>query len=235
MRAKDFLNDAELKEMPLPADWDAEQLNLRQTFKNRLKYALDRAKRLGGGSSRVAMTIDYEGRPTVLKVAKNAKGLAQNEAEIDILEDGYAGNLPIVIPLIDYDKANNRPVWLQTELAQKASSIKLNKLLNTPSLWFLTDYVGVMLGKSTSYRANSTTESLKKYYFDNRMWRFNMQPTEKSWETFTEYASELADLVNSTPIELGDLNNSSNWGIYNNRPVVIDLGFTEETAQLYQR
>ena len=234
MRAKDFLNDTELKEMPLPADWDAEQLNLRQTFKNSLKYALDRAKRLGGGSSRIAMTIDYKGRPTVLKVAKNAKGLAQNEAEIDILEDGYAGNLPIVIPLIDYDKANKRPVWLQTELAQKASSIKLNKLLHTPALWFLTDYVDVMLGKSTSYRANSTTESLKKYYFDNRMWK-NTVPTEKDWEIFTEYASELADLVNSTPIELGDLNNSSNWGIYNNRPVVIDLGFTEETAQLYAR
>jgi len=37
------------------------------------------AKRLGGGSSRVAFLIDYQGRKTILKVAKNNKGLAQSQ------------------------------------------------------------------------------------------------------------------------------------------------------------
>ena len=32
MRAKQFIN-----EVPLPPDWDPEKLNLRQTFKDRLK------------------------------------------------------------------------------------------------------------------------------------------------------------------------------------------------------
>lgn len=229
MRAKEFLKDADLQEMPLPADWDPEKLNLRQTFKDRLKYALDRAKRLGGGSSRVAMTIEYDGRQTALKVAKNLKGLAQNEAEIEILEDGYAGNLPIVIPLIDYDKANKRPVWLQTEIAKKVRGDALQKMLHTPAMWLLINQARNIIGKRNPHDMDD--KKIKEYYFEthNNLW----QPTEEGWNIFSEYAGELADLASSTIIELGDLQNPANWGVYNNRPVVLDLGFTEETAPLY--
>ena len=230
MRAKQFIN-----EVPLPPDWDPEKLNLRQTFKDRLKYALDRAKRLGGGSSRVAMVIDYEGRPTALKVAKNLKGLAQNEAEIEILRDGYAGQLPVVIPLIDYDQANKRPVWMQTEIAKKVSGPALAKMLHAPALWFLTDMVKVKLGMASPFRRGGTTvDSNKQLYFDPNMWRSqNKKPTEQDWEIFMTYVDEVAELVSSTTLELGDLNTPSNWGIYNGRPVIIDLGFTDETAELY--
>lgn len=221
-------------EAPLPPDWDPEKLNLRQTFKDRLKYALDRAKRLGGGSSRVAMTIDYEGRPTALKVAKNLKGLAQNEAEIEILRDGYAGRLPVVIPLIDYDKANKRPVWMQTEIAKKVSGPTLAKMLHAPALWFLTDVVKIKLGRADMYRQNTTVESMKKNYLDPRMWTSQKKtPTEQDWEIFMTYVDEVAELVSSTTLDIGDLNTPSNWGIFNNRPVIIDLGFTDETKGLY--
>jgi hypothetical protein len=221
MRAKEFIN-----EVPLPPDWDPEKLNLRQTFKDRLKYALDRAKRLGGGSSRVAMTIDYEGRPTALKVAKNIRGLAQNEAEIDILKDGYAGKLSVVIPLIDYDKANKRPVWLQTEIAKKVRGPTLEKLLHTPTLWLLTNYVDMILGKPSSKFQKETPDSMKKLYFKLRP---NM--TEKDFEIFLEYANEIASLADSTTLETGDLQNPGNWGVYNGKPVIIDLGLTSNVWQ----
>ena len=226
MRAKEFTLEA-----PLPPDWDPEKLNLRQTYKDRLQYALDRAKRLGGGSARVAMTIEYEGRPTVLKVAKNAKGLAQNEAEVEILEDYYAGRLPIVIPLIDYDKANKRPVWLQTELAKKVRGNTLQKLLHTPSMWLFMNQVRNLAGKQGRYDMDD--KKIKEQYFTtyNKLW----QPTEQDYEIFRTYAEELAELAMSSTIELGDFGNPSNWGVYNNRPVVLDLGFTEDTAQLYAR
>ena len=177
MRAKQFIN-----EVPLPPDWDPEKLNLRQTYKDRLKYALDRAKRLGGGSSRVAMTIEYEGRPTVLKVAKNAKGLAQNEAEIEILEDGYSGKLPIVIPLIDYDKANKRPVWLQTELAKKVRAPTLMKLLHTPSMWMFTNKVRNIVGEQG--RFDMTDEQLKQKYFETYNKRSQKEMFREAAELF---------------------------------------------------
>lgn len=224
MRAKQFIN-----EVPLPPDWDPEKLNLRQTYKDRLKYALDRAKRLGGGSSRVAMTIEYEGRPTALKVAKNAKGLAQNEAEIEILEDYYVGKLPIVIPLIDYDKANNRPVWLQTEIAKKVQGHTLMKMLHTPSMWLLTNQVRNISGKRSPHDMDD--EKIKKYFFEthNNLWK----PTEEGWNIFRQYSEELAELVMSSTLDSGDLQNPANWGVYKGRPVVIDLGFTDEVAPLY--
>jgi hypothetical protein len=223
MKSIEFIDEA-----PLPVDWDKEKLSLNQTFKDRLRYALDRAKRIGGGSSRVAMIIEYEGRPTVLKVAKNKKGLAQNEAEIDILKDGYIGRLPIVIPLIDYDKTNRQPVWLQTELARKVSSHTLRKLLHTPSMWLLADKVKNILGfKNPSY----SDEYIRQHYFTsyNNLWK----PTEEDWNIFNKYASEFADLVNSSGVDIYDLERATNWGVYNGRPVVIDLGFTDVTKALY--
>ena len=226
MKSKEFIN-----EVPLPPDWDSEKLSLRQTFKDRLKYALDRAKRIGGGSSRVVMAIDYEGRPTALKIAKNLKGLAQNEAEINILKDGYMSRLPIVIPLIDYDKANKRPVWLQTEIAKKVRGETLMKMLHTPAMWLLTNQVSNIAGKHSPYEMDD--EKINKYYFEtsNDRWK----PTEEDWNIFRQYAEELAELVMSSTIQTGDLQDPANWGVYNNRPVVIDLGFTEDVWQKHYK
>lgn len=224
-----FQDKGVLNEVPLPPDWDPEKMNLRQTFKDRLKYALDRAKRLGGGSSRVAMTIDYEDRPTVLKVAKNLKGLAQNEVEVDILKDGYISKMPIVIPLIDYDKENARPVWIQTELAKKVRINTLQKMLHTPAMWLLTNKAKNILGQRKPHEMDD--EKIKKYYFEthNNLWN----PTEADYEIFIEYANEIADLVNSSNLSIGDLQGAENWGVFNGRPVVIDLGLNEDVWQNY--
>ena len=221
MRAREII-----QEVPLPQDWDPEQMSLRQTFKDRLKYALDRAKRLGGGSSRVAMTIEYQGRPTALKVAKNRKGLAQNQAEIEILSDGYAGRLPIVIPLIDFDRANAEPVWLQTELARRVQAPTLMKMLHTPTLWLLTNQVRNLVGKRMPHEMDD--DKIKETYFG-----YDTGATEADYEKFRDYADQIAELIMSSTLEIGDLQNPANWGVYNGRPVIIDLGFTEDTMELY--
>lgn len=57
MKAKEFIPEEMLDEMPLPADWDTSQFNDKTSYNARLAYALDRAKKLGTGSSRVAMII----------------------------------------------------------------------------------------------------------------------------------------------------------------------------------
>jgi hypothetical protein len=67
--------------VPPPESWDRGVFH--KSFKKQLDYAIERAAKIGTGSSRVVFEIEYEGRPTVLKIAKNAKGLAQNEKEAD--------------------------------------------------------------------------------------------------------------------------------------------------------
>lgn len=219
----DAWNPNPLDEMALPADWDPAALGHDKTFKSRLQYAVDRARRLGGGSSRVAFVIPDNGRETVLKIAKNGKGLAQNQAETDILDDGYIGKLDIVIPLVDYDKTNREPVWIQTELAQKVREPALCKMLKCQSLAQFTGYTNYLIGGRNGQMWKNAPVVLANNGF-----------SEQDIETFKEYASELGDLVSSSGVLIADFQHASNWGIYKGRPVVIDVGFNENVASMYR-
>lgn len=223
MRANEFIFESIVDEMALPADWDPTALGHDKSFKSRLEYALQRARRLGGGSSRVAFAIPDQGRETVLKIAKNKKGLAQNEAEVDVLSDGYVRNLDIVIPLVDYDKVNASPVWLQTELAQRASEAALCKIMKCGSLEIL-----------ISYAANLISLPISSYQQRTAKAHLNTL-SEEDAEDFVQYAGSIAELLSSTSLKMYDFNKASNWGIYKNKPVLIDLGFTEEVSPMYAR
>lgn len=217
----------EVDEMALPVDWDPTALGHDKTFKSRLDYALQRAPRLGGGSSRVAFVIPDNGRETVLKIAKNNKGMAQNEAEADILDDGYLGKLDIVIPLVDYDKTSREPVWIQTEKANKVSRVKLAKMLHAGGKWPMTNFLYAVenkLGSRQKYMPS--LDDIKKDMLDSGS-------TEQDIEIFMDYVDQVAVLVSSSSLLAGDFGNPANWGEYQGRPVIIDLGYTESVHNLY--
>ena len=209
-------------EAPLPPDWDEKQYQRGTSFKSRLAYALDRAKKIGAGSSRVAVTIEYQGRPTVLKIAKNTRGLGQNSAEASILSDGYARQMGILIPLIDYDKQNPEPTWIQTELAQRVSKKQLCAIMKCDNLVQLTAMARAIKGVG-KYQQN---------YADFVKSRLTHK-SEQDIETMTEYANKLADLDSQFDVRLGDLSREANWGIYQGEPVVIDVGFTDNVSKQY--
>lgn len=218
--------DEVLDEMPLPADWDPQQMRQgATTFKSRLVYALERAKKLGTGSSRVATTIEYQGRPTVLKIAKNAKGLAQNSVEADILSDGYASQLGILIPIIDYDEQNREPSWIHTEIAQKANEKQLCSLLKCPNLSFLVNFATSITGKKRFL-------GLPQGYID-KLKESGM--SDDDVDTCTDYANTLADLNSNFDIELGDFARAANWGLYNGKPVIVDVGFNSNVLNQYYK
>ena len=219
-----------IDEMSLPADWDPAAFGHDKSFKSRLQYALARAPRLGIGSSRIAFIIPDNSRETVLKVAKNKKGLAQNAAEVDVLTDGYIRSMDIVIPIIDYDQLNPVPTWLQTEMAKKVSRKKLEEMLYcSETSWGLTyfiDAVHNIVGKRS--RHMPTLKQIKQELKD-------VDYSDEEIDIFMEYANEVAMLVTSSTVLIDDLRNVNNWGEYNGRPVIIDLGYTEEVKPLYQK
>jgi len=57
-----------LQETPLPDDWDKSKYKSHNSFASRIRYATERAKKIGTGSSRIAFETEYEGRPTILKI-----------------------------------------------------------------------------------------------------------------------------------------------------------------------
>jgi GNAT superfamily N-acetyltransferase len=220
------VNEEIIDEMPLPADWDPQQMRQgATTFKSRLKYALDRAKKLGTGSSRVATIIEYQGRPTVLKIAKNQKGLSQNSVEADILSDGYASQMGILIPIIDYDTQNREPSWVHTELASKVSDKQLCSIMKCDNLSQLVNMAWSIIGK-------------KKYLGDYQSYITHMRNKNKSEEdidTMVEYANTLAELNSQFDVQLDDFMQPANWGMYQGKPVIVDVGFNSNVMQQYYK
>jgi len=218
MRAQDFIKENEtIMEVPLPSDWDKTVFTPQQSYKKRIDYAVARAQRLGSGSSRKAFIIDYDGRQTVLKIAFNKKGMAQNEAEAAILDDYYAQGLDILIPLIDYDEDHDQPVWIHTEMAKKTTPKQLCQLMKCPSLHVLIQHANLIVhGKN----ASTFQQMLRDTY----------KLSDDDIETFMEYSDKLTDLSNSFDVNLNDFTRAANWGLYNGNPVLLDIGFTHSVA-----
>jgi len=214
-----------IDEMPLPTDWDPNEFRHgNSTFRSRLAYAIERAKKLGTGSSRVATIIEYQGRPTVLKIAKNQKGLAQNEVEASVLSDGYASQLGILIPIIDYDNQGLKPTWIHTEMAQKATEKQLCAIMKCKDLWQLVDLANGIIGKNRWMTYQEVVNTMRQ-----------QGRSDQDIETATEYANILVDLNNSFDIQLGDFTRKANWGLFQGKPVIIDVGFNSDVRNQYYR
>lgn len=203
---REFYNQ-KLLETPLPDTWDDALFDERVPFAKRVRYAMERAAKTGVGSSRVAFTIPYEGRQTVLKIAKNPKGMAQNEAEVEMLNDYYLRSLGIVIPMIDYDEKNNRPTWIHMELAGKAKDADFKKVCGG-SLKDLMTYAVNITGKKGWFGGDAS-----KILDDN------------------EFASAFVDLVGSYDMPLGDFARLANWGVFDGQPVIIDMGLSNDVMK----
>tara|TARA_R110000823_G_scaffold236351_1_gene362036 strand:- start:527 stop:1171 length:645 start_codon:yes stop_codon:yes gene_type:complete len=205
-----------LAEVPLPPEWEADSFTPQKSFASQLRYAMERAAKIGTGSSRVAFVIDYKGRETVLKIAKNVKGLAQNSREADY---GLYRMYPeITVPLIDYDEVNEEPRWIHFEKADKLTKAKFKQLTG---IGF--DDFGNMLEDAESYREGTTDYNMRE----------GITPEEQDRIEDSEIFQQVTDLMGDFDILAGDLTKTSNWGIYKNEPVIIDLGFSSDVHKQY--
>jgi len=205
-----------LIEAPLPDDWDKDIYNPNIPFAKRIRYATERAAKVGTGSSRVAFEIPYEGRSTILKIAKNKKGMAQNDYESQMMfNDYYVKQLGITIPGIDYDEKNDPPTWLHMEKAGKVTPTIFKKYFNglDPSgLVRLTKY---MIGR---VRVSPEEEQQYQEIAENN-----------------EAISSFIDLMGNYDIEIDDFGRLANWGVYNNHVVIIDIGGSSEVISQYYK
>ena len=212
-----------LTENPPPADWD---LNVfAKSYKQQIDYCVARADKLGSGSSRVVFEIEYEGRPTALKVAKNSKGLAQNRKESDW--GMYSMYKDITTPLIDYDEVGDEPRWIHLEKATKLTGSIFKKLTG-----FNFEDFGKML------RDEEDSREGKGIHAKNNRWASDWKsgiPTEVQQEIWdSEIFSDVRGLMGDFGILAGDLQRLANWGVYDGSPVIVDLGFDADVdAQHY--
>lgn len=200
-----------IQEAPLPDDWDKNIYSDKISFEKRIQYAKERSKQIGRGSSRTAFEVPYEGRRTVLKIANNSKGMVQNEEEVQLLGDNYLQSIGITIPMIDYDEQNSSPTWLHTEYAHKITQAQLEKYVAGVSMHKVTQYLDQQTGRA------KTRNTLPDEVFE------------------TDLFAKLENLVLNFNMPAGDLARKANWGLYEGNPVIIDLGWTDNTAVAYGR
>ena len=212
MKFSEFLNES-----PLPDSWDKDKFKGQLDFKGMVEYALERSKSLGEGSSRVAFNIEYKGRETALKIAKNAKGIAQNVQEILYLNDENIKKLNITIPLIDYDTTNHKARWLHTEKADKIYDSYFEEELGLPlreAILYINRDINPPKLSIGSKLQGERGEKIKK---DSHI-------VKAIYKLLTDFPE----------IEYGDLARIQNWGMYKGRPVILDIGYDSTSAVLYK-
>ena len=185
----------------------------------RMKYLKSRAKLIGQGSARSAFKIIYKGRPTILKVAHNKVGAAQNEVEAAVLDKIAKTNNDLVIPQIDHDNQDKtQPAWIHLEYAESADEEELCDVMKCGTLEYL---ISAMLPEveETDWTYETVVTEMRNE-FPNY--------TDRDMVTFKKYVDKLVDLVKPNKLLADDFTKAENWGFYKGKPVIIDIGFTND-------
>lgn len=213
MRAREFVD-----EMAYPSSWDAHAMTMNPSKKYKdpspesiSDYARKMAKEIGIGSSRIVLKVPMNGEQTAFKVALNQYGIQQNKKEINNLSNPKIQNTGIVIPLRDYDKTNeNEPAWIQVALAKTVDNeSELTAALGTKE----------SLDKFVT-AADSLADKIEQENSDPKVLAKQVGKTKG-----VKYAKNVVKLAKLLSIfRSWDIDNFKNWGIYDDRPVIVDLG-----------
>lgn len=213
-------NLALLSEMAYPANFSLEVFSKLHTFKERIAYCKSRLKQLGVGSSRIAFQVDDT---KVLKIAKNRKGIAQNEHESEFGRNNYG----CFAELFNYDDKGY--TWIEIELARRAKAQDFKKFFGV-TLDFLSDILEYIYSKYHSTMFYKPSEKVKKYIEDEIYSEHNM-PLYELYTYVSDYQPDMATL--------NDWKAISNWGVVNRngkeKLVIIDDGFNENVYNKFYK
>lgn len=167
-----------------------------ETYSARKKYAERNLKHLSSGSSRI---IYLTPQKTIIKLAKNDKGIAQNKAESNPAMKSKFINKTI--------RKSKNFSWIETYYLDKINAKEFKKL---------TDLDFDDFGDSVRYGLRNNSGS-KKEKPDN------FEDVAKS-----EIYKEIVDIGKKFKLMGGDIARESSWGKKDGHPVLIDAGLTKE-------
>lgn len=208
MRPDTLLRLAEMFCSLATSDEPADSKDLKTILKNlekldahaaRKKYAERNLKHLSSGSSRL---VYLTGGKTIVKLAKNDKGLAQNKAEANSkMKSKYLNK--ILGHAKDY-------AWIETNFLEKINAKEFEKMTGLKFKDF---------GEAIEYGLKNVSESSEKK-------PKGFEEIEKS-----DIYKELKRLGNKFKLMPGDLSRISSWGTIDGNPVLIDAGLTQEVYE----
>jgi hypothetical protein len=192
-----------------PTSWNIEEFKNLKSFNQRIKYCEEHLTRISSGSSRIVYKID---EVKVLKLAKNKKGIAQNEVEIEYSNDYMWDS--VVAQVFDYDE---NYLWLEMELARK---------LTTSAFKNITGFSFFDYSDALQYTYDMAFPRKSKGFKRDR-------PSNYDDMFEQEFIADILGLIGSYDnIIVGDLKKTSSYGLVNrngeDQVVMIDYGLTSD-------
>jgi len=199
-----------------PIGWDVDEFKKLKSFAQRMRYCQDKLERISSGSSRIVYKIDDT---KVLKLAKNSKGIGQNNTEIDFSNDYMWDG--VTAELFDSDENG---LWVEMELARKVTKQIWKNMIGMPLDIFEECCVYM-------YQQNN------QYGFKHK---FRIQKPEGFENLYDiDLTSRILDLVANYNLIIGDFGKLSTYGLVNRNGkdeiVIIDYGLTQEVYDSYYK
>ena len=219
---KSIISEAVMKEMAYPVGFNMNTLKSLPSYAKRLQYCQQYLKKIGAGSSRVVFAVDDE---KVLKVAKNRKGIAQNQEEMQDWRQNFYDCFAKV-----YD-ASEDGIFLEMQAARKAKFSDFKRLtgygFDVMSAWI--EYTASLyLPKGRARYRNHDYDEL----FDSEEWAEGLD----NYNLFSGVHQYLCDTCTEA---YGDLQRLSSWGVVSEngeeKLVIIDFGLSDEILNKYYR
>ena len=182
------------------------QLDNIKSFRGKIDYANQHLDRLGSGSGRAVYSISDD---KVLKLAKNAKGIAQNEVEAGIGGDYTAKHIVTEV----FDSADDNS-WVLAEKAKKVTEKRIKELTGIPSLWDLQKFLQNEVDANKGRTVYKLDQELIDFFWEN------------------EFASDLITFVVDYGQVSGDMGRPSTYGevVKDGQPAIVltDYGLNDE-------
>ena len=196
-----------------PSSWNIEDFKNLKSFNKRIQYCKQHLQQISSGSSRIVYKIDDQ---KVLKLAKNKKGLAQNEIEASY--STYEDLSSITARVFEYDENN---LWIEMELAKKV----------TPQIF----------QQVTGFKFSNYCQALESHYYtlEGHTGKVRkVSPPENIAEFWKdEFTYDMLSLMGNYDIPVGDLCKINSYGLVNREGedtiVMIDYGLTNEVYDSY--
>ena len=209
----------EMMDEDYPSSWNIETFKSLRSFAQRIKYCEEHLQRISSGSARIVYKVDDE---KVLKLAKNKKGLAQNELEA---EYSRYNDLSDILART-FDSADDN-TWVEMELARKVTPAVFKQV--TGFNW--EDFKKAM--EKQYYRTNPEKDRWgiadKKVIPD--------ELDQQMWED--EFVYPMLNLMANYDIPVGDLLRTSSYGVVKrdgqDAIVLIDYGLNNEVYDSYYK
>lgn len=166
---------------------------------------------LGQGSARMVFKLNDE---KVLKLAKNKKGLDQNDAEANYY-------LRQIYGVAEWFLASNDDIWIVSELCTKAKASDFKKKLGIS----FNDYCNYVnyIGQERGTKRRG-------------FWKIDPPPNVKQYMEADNLLGGINEYIANMDPPLGDLTKINSYGITKNGDLVlVDTGLTDDIEERYYR